>query len=145
MLSVVPVRRLSTQTTSQPFARKKSQRWEPMNPAPPVMRMRGGRRDADRRARREEELMGPRDTSLMRGETIPSFAMSTVPASAPDSLRGRRWLWVHAAVVVLATPPRDDALLYDSIATRLTQGGPYVDAEGYRSRRAPGFPILLAG
>lgn len=104
--------------------------------------------------------MGARDTSMMRGETIPSFAMSAVAGSAPDSLRGRRRLWVHAAVFVLAlaarlafqttvvglaTPPRDDALLYDSIATRLTQGGPYVDAEGYRSRRAPGFPILLAG
>src|ERR1700675_1185918 len=49
MLSSEPVRRLSMQTTSQPFARRKSQRWEPMNPAPPVTRTRtqapSGRQD----------------------------------------------------------------------------------------------------
>src|SRR5262245_3245929 len=47
--------------------------------------------------------------------------------------------------VGLSTPPHDDAILYDSIAARLAQGGPYIDAEGYRSRRAPAFPFLLAG
>jgi 4-amino-4-deoxy-L-arabinose transferase-like glycosyltransferase len=36
-------------------------------------------------------------------------------------------------------------MLYDSIASGLVQGGPYVDADGYRSRRAPAFPFLLAG
>src|SRR3990167_9442786 len=49
MLSSEPVRRLSMQTTSQPFPRRKSQRWEPMNPAPPVTRTRtwapSGRQD----------------------------------------------------------------------------------------------------
>src|SRR6266540_4894760 len=40
MLSSVPVTRLSMQTTSQPRASRKSQRWEPMNPAPPVTRTR---------------------------------------------------------------------------------------------------------
>src|SRR2546428_4353327 len=36
MLSVEPVTRLSMQTTSAPWARRNSERWEPMNPAPPV-------------------------------------------------------------------------------------------------------------
>src|SRR2546422_4928718 len=39
-LSVVPVERLSRQTTSQPRARRDSERWDPMKPAPPVTRMR---------------------------------------------------------------------------------------------------------
>src|SRR5713226_5771132 len=39
MFSGEPVRRLSTQTTSQPCARRKSQRWEPRKPAPPVTRI----------------------------------------------------------------------------------------------------------
>src|SRR6266511_2438920 len=38
MFSSEPVRRLSMQTTSQPFPSRKSQRWEPMKPAPPVTR-----------------------------------------------------------------------------------------------------------
>src|SRR5437764_6198221 len=48
-LSGVPVRKLSMQMTSSPSARKRSQRCEPMKPAPPVMRMRaisGGRPDS---------------------------------------------------------------------------------------------------
>ena len=36
-LSGDPVRRLSMQTTSHFLAMKKSHRWEPMKPAPPVM------------------------------------------------------------------------------------------------------------
>src|SRR5689334_3296799 len=40
MLSGEPVRRLSMQMTSSPSARKRSQRCDPMKPAPPVMRMR---------------------------------------------------------------------------------------------------------
>src|SRR2546430_4488562 len=40
MLSVVPVERLSRQTTSWPRARRDSERWDPMKPAPPVTRMR---------------------------------------------------------------------------------------------------------
>src|SRR6266545_4686158 len=36
ILSIEPVRRLSMQTISQPRASRKSQRWEPMKPAPPV-------------------------------------------------------------------------------------------------------------
>src|SRR5207302_10281924 len=39
-LSGVPVRKLSMQMTSSPSSRKRSQRCEPMKPAPPVMRMR---------------------------------------------------------------------------------------------------------
>src|SRR6266581_2850066 len=39
MFSGEPVRRLSMQTTSQPCARRKSQRWDPMKPAPPVTRI----------------------------------------------------------------------------------------------------------
>src|SRR5437762_972585 len=38
MFSSEPVRRLSMQTTSQPFPSRKSQRWEPRKPAPPVTR-----------------------------------------------------------------------------------------------------------
>src|SRR5712692_7672435 len=49
MLPSEPVRRLSMQTTSQPFPSRKSQRWEPMKPAPPVTRTRtraaSGRQD----------------------------------------------------------------------------------------------------
>src|ERR1700675_2186194 len=49
MLSSEPVRRLSMQTTSQPFSRRKSQRWDQMKPAPPVTRTRtrapSGRQD----------------------------------------------------------------------------------------------------
>ena len=37
MLRRAPVSRLSTQITSSPSPRKRSQRCEPMNPAPPVM------------------------------------------------------------------------------------------------------------
>jgi hypothetical protein len=37
MLSAFPVMKLSTQITSCPSARNRSQRWEPMNPAPPVI------------------------------------------------------------------------------------------------------------
>src|SRR5437879_7998978 len=40
MLSGVLVRKLSMQMTSSPSSRKRSQRCEPMKPAPPVMRMR---------------------------------------------------------------------------------------------------------
>lgn len=43
------------------------------------------------------------------------------------------------------TPPQHDETLYDSIAVSLAHGGDYVDAEGFRSRRAPAFPILLTG
>src|SRR5437867_10974868 len=39
-LSGVPLRKLSRQMTSSPSARKRSQRCEPMKPAPPVTRMR---------------------------------------------------------------------------------------------------------
>src|SRR5574337_2195579 len=35
--SMLPVRRLSMQTASAPWARRNSQRWEPMKPAPPVI------------------------------------------------------------------------------------------------------------
>src|SRR3989442_8422893 len=42
MLSREPVSRLSMQTTSQPLPSMKSQRWEPMKPAPPVTRTRNG-------------------------------------------------------------------------------------------------------
>src|SRR5574341_1046822 len=49
MLSSEPVRRLPMQTTSQPYSRRKSQRGEPMKPAPPVTRTRtpapSGRQD----------------------------------------------------------------------------------------------------
>jgi hypothetical protein len=48
-------------------------------------------------------------------------------------------------VVGMNAPPHDDAALYDSVAQSVSQGGPYVDSEGYRSRRPPGFPLLLAG
>ena len=54
-------------------------------------------------------------------------------------------LLFQAEVVGFTAPPQDDALLYDSIATSLSSGGPYIDAGGYYSRRAPTFPILLAG
>ena len=47
--------------------------------------------------------------------------------------------------VGMNAPPRDDAALYDSVAVSVSHGGPYVDAEGYRSRRPPAFPLLLAG
>jgi len=40
MLSLVPVKKLSTHSTSWPSARRRSQRWEPRKPAPPVTRMR---------------------------------------------------------------------------------------------------------
>jgi dolichyl-phosphate-mannose-protein mannosyltransferase len=73
--------------------------------------------------------------------------------------RGSRWrmhvmvfcvalvsrLAFQAGLVGLGTAPRDDAALYDSIAVSVSHGGPYVDSEGYRSRRAPGFTLLLAG
>src|SRR3982751_7086914 len=36
MLSFEPVKKLSAHMTSSPRARSRSQRWEPMNPAPPV-------------------------------------------------------------------------------------------------------------
>src|SRR5215207_2377546 len=36
----LPVRRLSMQTTSKPSRRSRSQRWLPINPAPPVTRAR---------------------------------------------------------------------------------------------------------
>ena len=36
MLSFVPVKKLSTQSTSQPSPRSRSHKWEPMKPAPPV-------------------------------------------------------------------------------------------------------------
>src|SRR5258705_12218228 len=36
ILSALPVRRLSMHTTSQPLSRRRSQRCEPMKPAPPV-------------------------------------------------------------------------------------------------------------
>src|SRR5215467_2313417 len=42
MLSSEPVSRLSMQTTSHPWPSRKSQRWEPMKPAPPVTRTRTG-------------------------------------------------------------------------------------------------------
>src|SRR5262245_10505247 len=35
-----PVMKLSTQTTAWPSARNRSQRWDPMNPAPPVISVR---------------------------------------------------------------------------------------------------------
>src|SRR5512138_3617711 len=41
MFSILPVRRLSMQTTSCPSARRRSQRCEPMKPAPPVIRTLG--------------------------------------------------------------------------------------------------------
>src|SRR5574342_611548 len=46
MLSREPVSRLSMQTTSQPFPKRKSQRCEPRNPAPPVTRTRTRARSA---------------------------------------------------------------------------------------------------
>ena len=39
MFFISPVRRLSTQMTKWPFSRRKSQRWDPIKPAPPVMRI----------------------------------------------------------------------------------------------------------
>src|SRR5215472_5988518 len=40
MLSLVPVKKLSTQRTSQPCSSRRSHRCEPMKPAPPVTRTR---------------------------------------------------------------------------------------------------------
>src|SRR5262245_34772526 len=56
MLSRSPVSRLSTQMTSWPSRRKRSQRCDPMKPAPPVTRMRAisalyHRRTSDREIR----------------------------------------------------------------------------------------------
>lgn len=51
----------------------------------------------------------------------------------------------QAEVVGFHEPPRDDAALYDSIASSLLQVGDYVDTEGFRSRRAPAFTFLLTG
>ena len=42
MFSRRPVKKLSRQTTWWPSASSRSQRWEPMKPAPPVTRMRIG-------------------------------------------------------------------------------------------------------
>ena len=65
--------RLSTQTTSCPLARKRSHRWEPMKPAPPVMtvrtelllmygpRMRKHRRDRPYHAPRTLGKLGKRN------------------------------------------------------------------------------------
>src|SRR3989337_1963710 len=39
MFSWLPVKRLSTQMTSSPRSRKLAQRWEPIKPAPPVIRI----------------------------------------------------------------------------------------------------------
>src|SRR5215212_11058204 len=41
MFSLVPVMRLSTQTTPYPSAMRRSQRWLPRKPAPPVTSARG--------------------------------------------------------------------------------------------------------
>lgn len=47
-------------------------------------------------------------------------------------------------VVGMEAPPHDDASQYDAIGWSLSQGGPYV-TEGFVSRRAPAYPIVLAG
>ncbi|PYT33482.1 MAG: hypothetical protein DMF52_15555 [Acidobacteria bacterium] len=98
----------------------------------------------------------------MKPGTIPE---ATTTEARDTTVVGHRpsrcgWWRVHAILFVAAlaarlafqgglvgwsTPPKDDAALYDSIAASLSQGGAYVDAEGYRSRRAPAFTFLLAG
>src|SRR5437867_11345352 len=98
----------------------------------------------------------------MKPGTIPE---ATTTEARHTTVLGHRlkrcgWWRVHAILFVAAlaarlafqgglvgwsTPPKDDAALYDSIAASLSQGGAYVDAEGYRSRRAPAFTLPLAG
>jgi 4-amino-4-deoxy-L-arabinose transferase-like glycosyltransferase len=100
--------------------------------------------------------------SPMKRQTISSRGMRSMRPHVDvetGTLR-RRWRCLQGAifgvallarlvyqtgVVGLSAPPRDDAALYDSIATSLASGGPYVDADGYRSRRAPAYTFLLAG
>jgi 4-amino-4-deoxy-L-arabinose transferase-like glycosyltransferase len=47
--------------------------------------------------------------------------------------------------VGMQAPPRDDAVQYDASAWSLAREGVFVADDGYRSRRAPAFPFLLAG
>src|SRR5262245_53471920 len=54
MLSGLPVMKLSTHMTSWPSARKRSQRCEPMKPAPPVIMSRAIERHPSRRVRRRQ-------------------------------------------------------------------------------------------
>src|SRR5437899_4572048 len=90
MLSVLPVSRLSTQRISKPRRRKESQRWEPMNPAPPVIRTRRGRRDPDRRERRKRDFfMIPRAPSTHGARTISSGRARTFRDPDPSRHNGR--------------------------------------------------------
>src|SRR2546422_2668211 len=96
----------------------------------------------------------------MKPGTIPEATTTEVRDTTVLGHRLSRWGWwrVHAILFVAAlaarlafqgglvgwsTPPKDDAALYDSIGASLSQGGGYIDAEGYRSRRAPAFTFLL--
>lgn len=54
-------------------------------------------------------------------------------------------LLYQVVVVGMETAPVDDAAQYDHIAASVSHGGPYDDGNGFRSRRAPGFTLLLAG
>src|SRR5438128_1615072 len=69
MFSGRPVTKLSMHTTSEPLARRKRARWEPMNPAPPVIRIRMTRR--------------PRSG----GEDRPTADGVVLEAEAPHALR----------------------------------------------------------
>ena len=69
----------------------------------------------------------------------------------PDSLFWLRALLIAAVLVRLAAVPfvhrsgyLSDELEYMQMAERLSDGGEFVDSNGYRSVRAPLFPMLLA-
>src|SRR3972149_2176649 len=68
MLFIRPVIRLSRQTTSCPSSMKRSHRWEPRNPEPPVISVRG------------MELLSSPDPQVFEPHGLHLLAIEQVPA-----------------------------------------------------------------
>src|SRR5262245_22515022 len=99
MFDRVPVIRLSTQITSCPSARKRSHRWEPMNPAPPVISVRMTRHPLPLSGRSPVEKM--RNFRILcgrwaRAEQCPPLALP--PRHLSKEAAARAWLATPQAV-----------------------------------------------
>src|SRR5258706_8278423 len=122
-----------------------------MKPAPPVISTRGDRCNRLRGA--DGDLIRLDEDVVMKPVTI-SSGMGTALDPLPRR-SGRRSMRLRATtvfalalgvriaflagVVGFDSPPHDDAGMYDSNARSVSQGGPYGDADGYRSHRAPAY------
>src|SRR5437868_7827191 len=84
MLSGEPVMKLSTHTTSQSCSSRNRARWEPMNPAPPVIRMRIARRRSGGVGRTAA------DRIVREAETAHPLGLPEVTAVEDDGLAHHR-------------------------------------------------------